>query len=37
MTLRVLNGGDGYGWDHAAWGFARFIEAGMNDTLEKGP
>ena len=24
ITLRVLNGGDGYGWDHAVWGWARF-------------
>ena len=37
VTLRVLNGGDGYTCDHAAWGFARFIEAGMNDMLEKSP
>jgi hypothetical protein len=32
VTLRVLNGGDGYGWDHAAWCFARFIEAGINEN-----
>jgi len=31
ITLRVLNGGDGYTCDHAAWGFARFIEAGAAD------
>jgi len=37
VTLRVLNGGDGYGWDHAAWGFARFIEAGMKDPFENDP
>ena len=37
VTLRVLNGGDGYGWDHAVWGFARFIEAGRKDPLENGP
>jgi len=28
VTLRVLNGGDGYASDHAAWGFARFVESG---------
>lgn len=33
ITLRVLNGGDGYTCDHAAWGFARFIETGAVDTL----
>ncbi|MGA2496398.1 MAG: NPCBM/NEW2 domain-containing protein [Tepidisphaeraceae bacterium] len=33
VTLRVLNGGDGYGWDHAVWGMARFIEAGTKDPL----
>jgi hypothetical protein len=37
VTLRVLNGGDGYAWDHAAWGFARFIEAGLKNPLENGP
>jgi hypothetical protein len=37
VTLRVLNGGDGYTCDHAVWGFARFAEAGMNDTFEQGP
>jgi alpha-galactosidase len=26
VTLRVLNGGDGYGWDHAVWGTAVFRE-----------
>ncbi|MFI5380468.1 MAG: NPCBM/NEW2 domain-containing protein [Tepidisphaerales bacterium] len=34
VTLRVLNGGDGYGWDHAVWGLARFIDAGTNDPLD---
>ena len=33
ITLRVLNGGDGYSCDHAAWGFARFIRAGSEDPL----
>jgi hypothetical protein len=33
VTLRVFNGGDGYGWDHAVWGWARFIEAGKTDPL----
>ncbi|HEY5914354.1 MAG TPA: NPCBM/NEW2 domain-containing protein [Verrucomicrobiae bacterium] len=33
ITLRVLNGGDGYSYDHAAWGSARFIETGMKDPL----
>jgi hypothetical protein len=37
VTLRVLNGGDGYGWDHAAWCFARFLEAGIKDPLENAP
>jgi len=31
VTLRVLNGGDGYACDHAAWGLARFLEAGAVD------
>jgi hypothetical protein len=35
VTLRVLNGGDGYAWDHAAWGFARFLEAGAEDPLDE--
>ena len=34
VTLRVLNGGDGYGWDHAAWALARFVEAGAKDPFE---
>jgi len=33
VTLRVLNGGDGYTCDHAGWGFARFIESGATDPL----
>ncbi len=34
ITLRVLDGGDGYSCDHAAWGLARFIRAGATDLLE---
>jgi hypothetical protein len=34
VTLRVLNGGDGYTSDHAAWGFARFLAAGSADPLQ---
>ena len=37
LTLRVLNGGDGYAYDHALWGFARFLEPGTKDPLEKHP
>jgi hypothetical protein len=37
VTLRVLNSGDGYTCDHAVWGFARFIEAGVDDSLETRP
>jgi alpha-galactosidase len=33
VTLRVLNGGDGYSSDHAAWGFARFLAVGAKDPL----
>jgi hypothetical protein len=33
ITLRVLNGGDGYTCDHAAWGFARFVKKGAADPL----
>ncbi|HPO13760.1 MAG TPA: NPCBM/NEW2 domain-containing protein [Candidatus Hydrogenedentes bacterium] len=33
VTLRVLNGGDGYVCDHAAWGFARFVLEGATDPL----
>jgi hypothetical protein len=33
-TLRVLNGGDGYSYDHAVWGLARFMEAGIKDPFE---
>jgi hypothetical protein len=36
VTLRVLNGGDGYSCDHAAWGWAWFVEAGRVDPLDKG-
>jgi alpha-glucosidase len=34
VTLRVLNGGDGYRCDHAAWGLARFAEPGAKDPFE---
>jgi alpha-galactosidase len=34
ITLRVLNGGDGYACDHAAWGCARFIDRGNSDPVE---
>jgi hypothetical protein len=37
ITLRVLNGGDGYSCDHAAWGLARFVKAGAKDPLESCP
>ncbi|MFA6241311.1 MAG: NPCBM/NEW2 domain-containing protein [Candidatus Hydrogenedentales bacterium] len=33
VTLRVLNGGDGYVCDHSAWGNARLIKAGSADPL----
>jgi len=36
VTLRVLNGGDGYNCDHSAWGLARFVRVGARDTLEGG-
>jgi hypothetical protein len=35
ITLRVLNGGDGYGWDHAVWGLARFLKAETEDPLAR--
>jgi len=35
ITLRVLNGGDGYSADHAVWGLARFVEAGAHDPLDR--
>ncbi len=34
VTLRVLNGGDGYTCDHAAWGLARFLRAGTADPFD---
>jgi hypothetical protein len=34
ITLRVLNGGDGYAYDHAVWGLARFIKTGITDPFE---
>jgi hypothetical protein len=37
ITLRVLNGGDGYSCDHAAWGLARFVKAGAKDPIESCP
>jgi len=33
VTLRVLNGGDGYACDHAVWGLARFVAEGAADPL----
>jgi hypothetical protein len=36
VTLRVTNGGDGYQYDHAAWGFARFVEADAKDPVGNG-
>lgn len=35
LTLRVLNGGDGYTSDHAAWGLARLIKIGGIDPFAK--
>jgi hypothetical protein len=35
ITLRVLNGGDGYACDHAVWGLARLVAAGADDPLEQ--
>jgi len=37
LTLRVLNGGDGYACDHAAWGMARLIAEGETDPLADRP
>ena len=34
VILRLLNGGDGNFYDEAAWGNARFLEAGVDDPLE---
>jgi hypothetical protein len=34
LTLRVLNGGDGYACDHAAWGCARLIDRGADDPVD---
>jgi len=36
ITLRVLNGGDGYSCDHAVWGLARFVGAGAKDHVDEG-
>ena len=33
ITLRVLNGGDGYSYDHAVWGLARFLKSETEDPL----
>ena len=33
VTLRVLNGGDGFTCDHSAWGLARFVAAGAQDPF----
>ena len=35
ITLRVLNGGDGYSYDQAVWGLARFLESGSTDVVEE--
>ncbi len=35
ITLRVLNGGDGYCCDHAVWGLARFLQAGSTDVVQE--
>ena len=37
LTLRVLNGGDGFAFDHATWGCARFIQPGAKDPLSNAP
>jgi hypothetical protein len=37
VELRVLNGGDGNRDDSAGWGYARFLAAGAQDTLEEPP
>ena len=34
LTLRVLNGGDGYSYDHAVWALARFIKQDQRDPLD---
>ena len=34
VTLRVLNGGDGYECDHAVWGLARFIAEGHPELAQ---
>lgn len=34
VILRVTNGGDGNGCDHAAWGLARFVSEGSEDPLQ---
>ncbi len=33
ITLRVLNGGDGFASDQAVWGLARFLEPGATDVV----
>jgi hypothetical protein len=33
LTLRVLNGGDGYASDHAAWGMARIVAEGAAEAF----
>ncbi len=35
VTLRVLNAGDGYTCDHAAWGAARFVKPDVDDPLDR--
>ncbi|MFH1266053.1 MAG: tetratricopeptide repeat protein [Planctomycetota bacterium] len=37
VVLRVLNGGDGAGYDCVLWGYARFVETGAEDPLEIPP
>lgn len=37
LVLRVLNGGDGYTCDHAAWGLARLLAPGASDPLADVP
>ncbi len=34
LTLRVLNGGDGYSCDHSVWGLARLLSADVEDPFE---
>jgi hypothetical protein len=36
VTLRVLNGDDGYTCDHAVWAAARFVAVSVDDPLDRG-